>query len=352
MILETIGESGTSALIGLFGGVILGLAARIGRFCTLGAVEDFLYSSDNRRIRMWGIAISIAIVGAQTSIYFELLDPEQSSYFGSGWNPVAVVVGGLMFGYGMALSGNCGLGALARLGGGDLRSFVIVLVLGISAYFVMSGPLAHFRLWLFPPDLMTDLPRGILDLNIATSDISASAIGILIGIGLLVISLFNTEMLRSPSHIFWGVLVGVAVVSGWLGTYWIAMEGFDGKPVESHAFAEPLGETISYAMTASGRTVSFSIGSVLGVVVGAALGSYSKGQFRWEACDDPRELQRQLVGAVVMGVGAILSVGCSIGQGISAFSLLTFSGPLALTSIFLGASMGLKHILWGYSARI
>ena len=61
------------------------------------------------------------------------------------WNPAASVIGGLMFGYGMALAGNCGFGALARFGGGDVRSFVIVLVMGVSTYVVLQGPLAALR---------------------------------------------------------------------------------------------------------------------------------------------------------------------------------------------------------------
>ena len=101
-------------------------------------------------------------------------------------------------------------------------------------------------------------------------------------------------------------------------------------------------------MTASGNSISFSVGSVVGVLVGALLGSYSKGHFRWEACEDPRELRRQIGGAAMMGAGAVLAVGCSIGQGISAFSLLAFSAPLATLCIFLGAAVGLRQLITGY----
>jgi uncharacterized membrane protein YedE/YeeE len=95
--------------------------------------------------------------------------------------------------------------------------------------------------------------------------------------------------------------------------------------------------------------LSFSVGSVLGVVIGAMLGSYSKGHFRWEACEDPRELRRQILGAALMGVGAILAVGCSIGQGLSAFSVLAFSAPLAFVSIMVGAAFGLRQLIEGFA---
>ena len=101
-------------------------------------------------------------------------------------------------------------------------------------------------------------------------------------------------------------------------------------------------------MTASGNTLSFSVGSVVGVILGAAIGSYSKGHFRWEACEDPRELRRQIGGAALMGPGAILAMGCSVGQGISAFSVLSFSAPVAFVSIFAGAALGLRQLIVGF----
>ena len=145
-MLDLIGEANLAALIGLLGGIVLGLAARIGRFCTLGAIEDLIYSTDDRRMRMWGLAIGTAIIGTTFAMSFGLMDGAETVYLDRVWNPFATVVGGLLFGYGMALSGNCGYGMLARVGGGDFRAFVMTIVLGLSAYVVMSGtagPAAH-----------------------------------------------------------------------------------------------------------------------------------------------------------------------------------------------------------------
>lgn len=115
-----------------------------------------------------------------------------------------------------------------------------------------------------------------------------------------------------------------------------------------HSFAAPVGETIFFIMTSSGQTLSFGIGSVAGVWLGAFAGSLIKGHFRWEACEDPRELRRQILGAGVMGVGAVIALGCSIGQGLSAFSLLAFSAPLTFAAIFIGARLGLRHLIEGF----
>jgi len=74
-----------------------------------------------------------------------------------------------------------------------------------------------------------------------------------------------------------------------------------------------------------------------------------KGHFRWEACEDPRELRRQVLGAVLMGFGAVLALGCTIGQGISAFSVLAYSAPLTLAAILAGAAFGLRQLITGFS---
>ncbi len=348
-MIELIGEANSVALIGLVGGVALGLAARVGRFCTLGAIEDVLYSSDDRRLRMWAVAIAVAIIGTHIAMSAGGMQGTSAAYLDRHWTPLSTVIGGLMFGYGMALSGNCGYGALARLGGGDMRAFVIVLVMGLSAYFVMSGPLAHLRVWLFPVELGATTPQGFGQLAERSLGVPPALTGLIIGGGLLAIALSSAAFRRSRGHLVWGTVVGLAIVSGWVGTYWVAHAGFEAEPIETHSFAAPIGDTIYYAMTASGNTLSFSVGSVVGVLLGALLGSYSKGHFRWEACEDPRELRRQILGAALMGPGAILAVGCSVGQGLSAFSVLAYSAPVAFIAIFAGAALGLRQLIEGFA---
>lgn len=349
-MLDTIAETTLVFLFGLGGGILLGLAARVGRFCTLGAVEDALYQNSTIRLRMWILAIGVAIVGTFALIGFGALDAGQTIYLAQAWNPLASIFGGLVFGYGMALAGNCGFGALARLGGGDLRSFVIVVVMGIAAYVTLNGPLAPLRVALMPayPSSPDALP-GLANWLSATTGLPTTAIGLAVGAIIIAVAAAHREFLHRPGSVFWAAVVGVAVVSGWAGTQWVAENGFAPVPVESHTFSAPLGDALFYVMTSTGSSLNFGIGSVAGVLVGAFLGSLIKGHFRWEACDDPRELRRQITGAAMMGVGAVVAFGCTIGQGISAFSVLYFGAPVTLVCILIGAAFGLRQLITGFA---
>ncbi|MEQ6204862.1 YeeE/YedE family protein [Sulfitobacter sp. HNIBRBA2951] len=347
-MLDLVSEPTALALVGLVGGILLGLAARMGRFCTLGAIEDLMYGENTLRLRMWGIAIGVAIIGTFGLSASGLLDLSQTLYMMRGWNPFESIFGGLLFGYGMALAGNCGYGALARLGGGDLRSLLIVLVMGIAAYVTLGGLLSGMRLAVFGAPLPADQNQSIAEAAATLSGLGVETAGILIGVLFIGLTLTHRGMRTSPSYVIWGAVAGVAVVSGWAGTQWIAQAGFADTPVVSHTFSAPLGETVLYLMTSSGNAISFGTGSVAGVLVGALAGSLIKGHFRWEACDDPRELRRQILGAALMGIGAVVAVGCSVGQGLSAFSTLSYSAPVTMICIMIGAALGLRQLIWGF----
>lgn len=343
-------ETQMVVLVGAFGGILLGLAARLGRFCTLGAIEDVLYGGSDTRLRMWALAIGTAIIGTFALMGSGLLTASDTHYLSIRWMPMASIIGGLMFGYGMALSGNCGYGAIARLGGGDLRSFVIVLVMGLSAYVVLAGPLAPLRDLLFQQTpVTTETPPGLAQHAAALTGLPVSWIVIGVGLAFCALALGSSKLRKDRKALFWSVIVGLAIVSGWIGTQWVYDTVFDGLPVVSHSFAAPVGETVLFAMTGSVRPASFAVGSIAGVWTGACIGSLIKGHFRWEACDDPRELRRQIFGAIIMGTGAVIALGCTVGQGLSAFSLLAVSAPVTFLAIFAGAAVGLRQLIEGFS---
>lgn len=336
-----------AALIGLGGGVILGLAVRLGDFCTLGAIESALYGNNQTRIRMWGIALGVAIFGTFGLAQAGILNFADTFYHGIKWNPLASIVGGLLFGYGMAYTGNCGFTALAKIGGGDLRALVASIIMAIFAFMTLGGPLAELRVLLFP-EATSETVQGFAHLFSGWTGLPVFAVAAIIGLGFLVWGLLHAGLRAKPVSIFWAAMVGLTVVSAWWGTSVIAERSLGAVDVQSHSYTAPLGRTLLYLMTSTAGGINFSVGSVFGIVAGGFLGSLIKGHFRWEACEDPRELGRQLFGAAIMGIGGIIALGCSIGQGLSAFSTLAYSAPVTLMAIAIGAVLGLRRLVSGF----
>jgi uncharacterized protein len=336
--------------LGLAGGLILGLAARLGRFCTLAAIEDSLFAHDNTRLRMWVLAMAVAMLGVFAAEVAGLIDPRDAHIIASSFNPLSTILGGLMFGVGMALVGTCGFGTIVRLGGGDLGSFLVFLVLGISAFMAASGPTALLHLWYLDPlavrtELFAD-PRLHVVLAKLTG-FGAAIIPPLIAAGLIAWVLANSKFRGRPGRLAWGVIVGLIVASGWIGTGWLVYDEFDPQPIVSYTFIHPVGASLMYTMTSTSSQLSFGIGSVLGVLFGAFAGALIKKEWRWQTHDAAFEAKRQIFGAFLMGTGGMYALGCTFGQGLSAVSLLAVSAPLALGSIWLGAWLGLLYLMEG-----
>jgi len=342
------------AIAGFAGGVVLGLAARLGRFCTLAAIEDALFANNRLRWRMWVLAMVVAAIAVQIMTTLGAVDVSSSIYVRNPFNPVAAIVGGVMFGIGMALVGTCGFGTLVRLGGGDLRSFLVFLVIAIAAYMAAAGPTARLRDWLFE---RFDLPREVVSDNrldhwlAAITGVAPHAIAATV-FGLAIAWLLRDGDFRGRLTRFaWGALVGLVIAYGWLTTGRLLQDPFNPVPVESYTFVFPLGQTLMFAMTSTGSVLTFGIGATLGVIVGAWAGALWRREFRWEASDDAREARRQIAGAFLMGTGGMYAMGCTVGQGLTGMSLLAMSSMLTLLGIWIGALAGLSVLmdgsLWG-----
>ena len=349
-MLELIGEPAAVLLIGAVGGLLLGLAARLGKLCTLGMIEDVHYGQDYGRLWMWLTALGTAMLLNFGADAIGLIDLSSALQLSNRYSILGAIVGGLLFGYGMAQAGNCGYGVLARLGGGDIRALMIAIVMGVTASAAIFGVLSGLRPAFFPITPAGPDPSGLAHAVERMTGLSHTAIGLTLGAVALGVSIHLQTAGERLRRVAWGIVAGAAISSGFLGTYWVVTNGFGAWPVASHSFTAPIGETIHYTMFSSVLAPKFGMGSVLGVILGGAIGSVIQDGFRWEACEDPRELRRQIGGAAAMGLGAVLAAGCSVGQGLSAMSLLSTTAPIVAASIWIGAWIGLRHLIVGLEA--
>jgi hypothetical protein len=312
-------------------------------------LEDAFFGADFRRLKSFALAAATALLATQMLAELGIVDLSRSIYLTSSIGLGGAIIGGLMFGVGMALVGTCGFGTLVRVGGGDLRAIVVFLVLGLSALATMRGVTGVLRLALIEP-LALRLSEGsdqTLTSLLGAGNSTRAILVVAIAAALAVWALVDGRLIRSPRLLASGLAVGAAIAFGWFATGWLADDEFDPVRVSSLTFVAPLGDTILYVATFSGARLNFGIGSVAGVVAGSFAAALLARGFRWEACDDARELKRHMTGALLMGIGGIMSMGCTIGQGLTAFSTLAVSAPITMLAIACGARLGLEFTMTG-----
>lgn len=321
----------------------------------MSAIEDALVARDFRAAKAWGVALAVAILVTYAAGRAIPIDFAASVYAVGPLDLVGTLVGGCIFGFGMALAGTCSFGLLVRVGGGDLRAAITACIVGISAFAFTAGVLAPVRTALSGVaafDLSahggTLLPGLIASLS--GLDAGTAAFASVFGIAALLVlgAILDRRMRTRPRLLAAAVVMGIAVGGGW-GVTAVAVDRLDSARLESLSFVAPAGRLLLQLMSDTLRDVGFGVSSVVGVVCGAAAAATAKDDIRWEAFDDVREMRRHLTGAMLMGLGGVLARGCTIGQGMSAASALTVSAPLVIVGIVIGARIGLSLLLEGHA---
>ncbi len=349
-------EMPTGILVGLLGfglGGVFGATAQRTNFCTMGAISDMVFMGDWNRFRAWMLAIAVAILGSQALQVSATVELGETIYLTTNLGWLGAVLGGLMFGFGMTMTGGCGSRTLVRIGGGNLKSVVAVLFMGIFAYMTLRGltGLARVEIEGFSnldlealgletqgiPDILTAL------LGLPAAAARAATIVALAG-GLLWFCFGSAAFRGSKRDIAAGLILGALVPAGLYATGVIGTDEFEPLPLTSYTFVAPVGNAIQYLMTFTGSTIDFGIAVVGGVIAGGFLAAKASGQFRIEAFMDAGDMQRHMIGGALMGMGGIMALGCTIGQGLTGLSTLALGSVIALTSIVAGGVFGMKYL--------
>src|SRR3989304_5240927 len=339
-------------LWGFLVAVAFGAIANKTNFCTMGAVRDWVNVGDKNRLRAWFPAIGIAIIGSQFLQAQGYIDLGKSIYLTTNFGWLGHLLGGFLFGVGMTLGSGCGQRTLVRVGNGNLKSLVVMLVLGITAYMTLRGLLAPVRINAIEvanldlaarnisgPGLPARIQAGT---GIADMKMVRGAVAAVVGLGFTLYALASREFLRSYKNIFSGFSVGLFIVAG---CYVPGKLGFDElEPVrlESYTFVAPVGENVNYLMTYTGSTINFGIAAVLGVIAGSFLYARLSGNFRIETFSTSEDMVNHLIGGVLMGFGGVLSLGCTIGQGVTGMSTLALGSAITLAAIIFGSALTMK----------
>lgn len=340
------------AALGFAIAFVFGAVVNKTNFCTMGAVSDWVNMGLKGRLGAWLLAMGVAVAGAQFLELSGRVDLTESIYRTSTLGLGGFIIGGLMFGVGMTLAGGCGQRTLVRVGSGNLKSLVVFMVLGLTAYMTLRGIIGVARIDLIEP-LSIDLSEQGLEeqglaavvlhwLNIDITDGLRWAFAAVVSLLLIGSALSIKELRGDFNNWFSGLVVGCVVVAAWVITGIIGYDDFDPVPLEGLSFVAPIGNSVSYLMTFTGATIGFAIAVVFGVIAGSFVYSVISGTFRIETFSQRDDMINHMLGGALMGIGGVLSLGCTIGQGVTGISTLALGSIIATVCIMLGSAITMR----------
>jgi len=382
MLFESFFEAQSAMLWGTFIiALVMGALVNKTNFCTMGAVSDLVNMGDTGRMRAWLFAIAVALIGVTLLEYLGMLElgatfpPYRGSNLVLGEN----IIGGLMFGIGMTLASGCGNKCLIRIGGGNLKSIIVFAIIAVIAYFMINpfpgSDQTLFSIlffdWIRPMsvDLATPQDLGAIVAG-EESGTMRLVMGLVLGLVILAFVFKSADFRGSFDNLLGGLVVGLAVLAAWYltstvgidadgetyslsGYYqeWDMMADSDeGKPAagaplstQSYTFINPMGQTGAYLVGGlEAALLTFGVVAVFGVVLGSLLWSLVSRSFRIEWFNSMSDVFSHVVGAVLMGFGGTLAMGCTIGQAVTGVSTLAVGSILTFGAIFLGSALTMK----------
>jgi len=309
-------------------GVAFGAVGRWSGFCLRGAVEDALTKPNAPRARGFVLAIVVGLVAVQALVFAGRLDLSKAVVLPTSLFWGGALLGGLMFGVGMVLTGGCGTRMLVLAGGGNLRSIVVFVVFGFVAYATIRGILAPARAAMM----------AAMSVNLAQQTLP-----LVVGGVVLVAALVFVFWRRVPAkHLVGGALIGLLVPLGYLVTAVLGGDEFEPTTVESINVTRGGGDSLIYLLTWTGSKINFGIAFVAGILVGAAAIALLRREFRLEGFERPADMLRYAGGAALMGVGGVLALGCTVGNGLTGIASLAPTSFIALPAMVLAAAATMK----------
>jgi uncharacterized protein len=344
--------------------LVFGAIAQRTHFCTMGAVSDVVTMGDWTRMRMWAMAVGVAMIGFGALVATGAVDPGKTLYASSRFLWLSALVGGALFGFGMVLASGCGSKTLVRIGAGNLKSLVVFVVMGVAAFATLKGITAVLRVGSVDRVAVefagvATVPAWVASVSGASLGLASVALALALGSSLILWALLGRSS-RAFDNLLGGVGIGTVIVvmwwvSGHLGyvaehpeTLESAFLATNSGRAEALSFVSPMAYALDWLMFFSdaGKTLTVGIVSVVGVVLGSAAYAVVTRTFRWEGFGNVEDTANHLGGAMLMGVGGVTAMGCTIGQGVSGLSTLSLTSMVAVAAILAGAFSALKYQFW------
>ena len=349
---------------------IIGAIGNKTHFCTLGGVSDWINMNNKGRLGAWLLAIVVAALGVSLMEWLSVisLNDTRPPYRSANFSWPRYVLGGLMFGIGMTLASGCTAKILIRIGGGNFKSLLVFLVVGLCAYLMTKTNFYGivFHSWIQPTSVdlapygLSGQDFGSIASGLFGTDPSTIRLAVSTVLAVLVVVFIGRSVgWRNNGHnILSGSAIGLCVFGAWYltagpwGQEWIeAVEWLDERPLgvgaQSFTFVNPIGETLSYAAAPTNTLLlTFGVVAVFGVIIGSFAYALISRKWHFEWFQSWDDLLRHVIGGALMGIGGVLALGCTVGQGITGVSTLALGSFLALGAIILGSAATMKIQLY------
>ena len=331
-----------------------GVLVRLTNFCIMGAVSDWRLFGDRSRLGAAALASAAAIIGAQLLQHFAIVDLSRSIYLMPRINWASAIFGGLSFGYGMMYAGGCASSNVVRAGAGDMRSMLTLLVMSIMALATIGGVLGPARNWIeinsaIGIDQLGLKGAGLTDIGARLGlDVQSASLTacLLLVVPLLAFAAGPGRVFSQPRNLIGGLGVGLLVVAAWFVTG-LAFDDMAVHPLAptSLSFVKPVGDAVGWMEHATALGFpGFAAATVFGALAGSFIAALSTGTLRAAGFASRDDMLSHLGGAALMGVGGVLGLGCSIGQGISGLSTLAIQSVITTAAIIGGAVLALTRL--------
>jgi uncharacterized protein len=333
---------------GLVLGFLFGALVAKTNFCTMGSLSDIANFGDYKRFRAWILAATVALIGTQALALTGSIPLSKTMYLAPTLNWLGHILGGLLFGFGMVYAGGCASRNLARVGQGDFRALVTLVVMGIFAYMSIGGIIGPARAAMEQATgVALGGSQGLGEVVGRATKVSGVTVGwvvtAVLGLAGLVYTLGNSAFRKSAPHVVAGLGIGLIAVAGWALTG-LAFDELADRPVApiSLTYVRPTADTLEWLQRFTAQRVpGFGVMTVFGAVLGAFAVAIATKRFRFQTYADIADTKRNLLGAALMGIGGVLALGCTVGQAITGVSTLAIGSFLTFAAIVAGGRIGL-----------
>lgn len=331
--IDRIGDQWTLALGGAVIGMLFGALAQRSRFCLRAATLEVAHGRLGDRLAIWLFAFATALIATQLLIVFGLFDTGTVRQLNNTGSLSGAILGGLMFGSGMVLTKACASRMLVLSATGNLRALLSGLVFAVAAQAARDGALSPVRaavnaFWTI------DGPSRDLLVLFRVDHAGAALFGALWLVAGLVLALRNKVGI-------WPAVgaagVGLMVAVAWWFNFSMAATSFEMVPVHALSFTSPSADSLMYVLMPPGGKLTFDLGLIPGVFVGAFLAGAFAGELKLEGFDSGATMRRYIAGGCMMGFGGVLAGGCAIGAGVSGASVFALTAWIVLWSMWFGA---------------